>query len=230
VGLFDKDDPEGVFPQLSELEARIGLPLGFCEGLREEPTDWSFVIKLHALFEAAITQLLVGKLARPELSELVSQMDMGHPRTGKIQMAKALGVLEEEERRFVRYLSMLRNDLVHNVGNVTFTFDDYPKSLDTNKRRELVQAVAWAKDAPPEVAEYLLKTLRTQFWVMGVYTLSLMNMRTVTAAYEQERDRLAVESAQLEQKLVQVLAHAAMEAKADVKMDAHLQRPEDKPS
>ena len=42
---------------LQELELDLGLPKGFCFKLLEED-DWSFVIKLHALLESAVSELI----------------------------------------------------------------------------------------------------------------------------------------------------------------------------
>lgn len=46
-----------------ELESKIGVKSGFFASLLEED-DWSFVIKLHALFEAACTHLLLYHFTR----------------------------------------------------------------------------------------------------------------------------------------------------------------------
>jgi hypothetical protein len=94
MGIWDRDDPNSVYAQLGNLENEIGLPAGFCERLREEGDDWSFVIKLHALFEAALTQMLTSQLGFPELNPVIAHIDMGHRRTGKIEFAKVLGLLE----------------------------------------------------------------------------------------------------------------------------------------
>ena len=45
-----------------ELEAKVGVKENFFRGLLEED-DWSFVIKLHALFEASCTHLLLFHFA-----------------------------------------------------------------------------------------------------------------------------------------------------------------------
>ena len=46
-----------LFPRLDELESNIGVEQGFFDRLLHED-DWSFVIKLHAVFEAVVTHLL----------------------------------------------------------------------------------------------------------------------------------------------------------------------------
>jgi hypothetical protein len=63
---------------LRELERSLGLPEGFIERLEEED-DWSFVIKAHALVEAAMTQLLVHELHKPQLGDIIARLDMTAP-------------------------------------------------------------------------------------------------------------------------------------------------------
>jgi hypothetical protein len=47
---------------IKDIERDLGLPIGFLVTLKEED-DWSFIIKLHALFEAAYSHLLSQTLA-----------------------------------------------------------------------------------------------------------------------------------------------------------------------
>ena len=49
----------------------------------EDENDWSFVIKLHALVEAAVAHLLTEQLSRPELSDLFAHLDISNKTTGK---------------------------------------------------------------------------------------------------------------------------------------------------
>ncbi len=49
---------DSIKKRLSALEIDLHLPSGFVMRLLDED-DWSFVIKLHALFEAALTCALV---------------------------------------------------------------------------------------------------------------------------------------------------------------------------
>jgi hypothetical protein len=48
---------------LEALELDLGLPKGFCVKLIEED-DWSFVIKLHALLENAVSELITRACVR----------------------------------------------------------------------------------------------------------------------------------------------------------------------
>jgi len=119
------------------LESNLGLKQGFFESLdSDKENDWSFVIKAHALIEAAITRLLTESMKRPELADLFSRIDTSNKTTGKAAFVKALGLLDEEERRFVSAFSELRNRLVHDVRNVNFDLLEYVESL-SGKEREI---------------------------------------------------------------------------------------------
>jgi len=104
------------FAFASELEREIGIPPGFLARLPEQD-DWSFVVKLHALIEAAATHLLVAKLDYPELAEVLSNMELSNRKTGKLAFIKALELVDSDCRAWVQKLSELRNLLVHDVRN-----------------------------------------------------------------------------------------------------------------
>lgn len=92
--------------------------------------DWSFVIKLHALLESVVCQLMAATLKRPELEEpLAQEVTM----ESRITMLKALGLADENERRMMRSLGRLRNSLVHNANQTDFTFQEY---LSNKQRRD----------------------------------------------------------------------------------------------
>ena len=104
---------------LGRLERDCGLPIGFCLALLRE-SDWSFVIKLHALLETAVSQLLVNALARKELADVFASLEMSNTKTGKLAFVKSLNLLPKAHLDFIRALSELRNQLAHRVQNVSF--------------------------------------------------------------------------------------------------------------
>jgi uncharacterized protein YutE (UPF0331/DUF86 family) len=122
------------------LEANLGLDPGFFESLdADDESDWSFVIKAHALAEAALSYLLTEAIERPELADLFSRLDMSNKTTGKAAFVKALGLLGEEERRFVSAFSELRNRLVHDVRNVNFDLLEHVESLGAKERETFLK-------------------------------------------------------------------------------------------
>jgi hypothetical protein len=118
----------------------LGLPEDFFRSLLGE-SDWSFVIKLHAVIESAVSHLLAGTLGRSDLLGLFGRLELGNPTTGKLAFGKALNCLDDDERGFIRQLSELRNSLVHDVRNVSFSFTNYISALDPNKLRAIAQSV-----------------------------------------------------------------------------------------
>lgn len=126
--------------EISALETKVGLPNNFVHRLMSED-DWSFIIKLNALFEASATHLLTCKLGAPELEDSFSYLDYGNRKFGKVELLKRLGCLNSDESRFLQMLFELRNKLAHDVKQVFFDFDSYIKALDSNQKAAFVKSV-----------------------------------------------------------------------------------------
>jgi hypothetical protein len=130
--MSNEEHPYGTTPPLSEFEKAIGIRQGFIAEYRHGD-DWSFVIKSHALLEAGVSQLLAYHLGHPPLVDVFSRLDMAASGFGKLEFVKALGLLDDSERKFVRTLGELRNMLVHNIANVDFDLRAYMGSLEKQK-------------------------------------------------------------------------------------------------
>jgi hypothetical protein len=76
---FFQDIPQLAF--LTDLESELGIASAFFNSLLDED-DWSFVIKLHSLIEAAATHLLVVTLDKPELESIISRLELSGQTTG----------------------------------------------------------------------------------------------------------------------------------------------------
>lgn len=113
---------------LHAIEKALGLQPGFLENLHSQD-DWSFIVKAHALVEAAISHLLCRALGRDELADVFANMELSGKTSGKIAFVKALSLLEEPDRRFINSLSELRNHLVHNVLKVQFDLQQYTGTM-----------------------------------------------------------------------------------------------------
>ena len=194
------------FDFLPELEQLLGLPVGFYEALLKED-DWSFVIKLHSLVEAAITQLLTQVIDKPELSDIFSRLDLGGQSTGKMAFIKSLGLLSEDERRFISQLSQLRNSLVHDVTSVNVNLAAYYDSLSVADRKGFTKAFRWgyksADEVPARISDDefdLPATLKgtanvlmdfdvqkVAIWVGGLLMLRNLHFAVGTATYQKQR-------------------------------------------
>lgn len=112
------------------LEEKLGIDMGFFESLEvEEESDWAFIIKVHALIEAAVSHMLTEHIRQPALHDLFSRLDMSNETTGKSAFIKSLNLLEKPERRFINSLSEIRNKLVHDVRNVNFDLSIYVEKM-----------------------------------------------------------------------------------------------------
>jgi hypothetical protein len=114
----------GVVEQnVQKLMEAIGLPPGFVRSIYEE-RDWSFVIQMHALIEAAVVHALANKLG-VELEELFVRMSMtGRP--GRLEFATALGLLQQDSIKYIKVLGRMRNACAHGIKNaVDFSVKDW---------------------------------------------------------------------------------------------------------
>ena len=128
---------ETPFEVAVQFEKELSLPNKFFLNLLNED-DWSFVINLHAVLEAAATFLLVRISRNENLETLFSNIELSNKKTGKIAFLKAYNLLNADERGYISLLSELRNLLVHNIKNVGFNFETYIGTLDPNKRRNFI--------------------------------------------------------------------------------------------
>lgn len=112
-----------------KLLVNVGLPPNFVLALVQE-SDWSLIIKLHAVFEAVIASLIVKQLKTPDVEEVVSHLDFNNVKSGKVAFARALGLIDSREVAFLRGLSELRNTLVHDIKKVNFNLQEHVHSLD----------------------------------------------------------------------------------------------------
>lgn len=126
---------------LSQLEKSLDLPERFLEKLVAED-DWSFVIKLHALIEAALSYLLTETVGEPRLLEVFSRIELSNSQTGKLVLAKHLDLIDSDTRQFIRNVSEIRNQFVHNVANVNLSLNDFINQ-DSGRCKKFEKAFCW---------------------------------------------------------------------------------------
>ncbi len=137
---FFLDIPQFTF--FKDLEAELGVTPAFFNGLLEED-DWSFVIKLHSLIEAAATHLLVEVLDKPEARDVISFLELSNSRTGKIAFLNSMGLLDSNSKRFIKTLSEVRNKLIHDVSNVNLSLEQFVANLPDADKKGFNKAFKW---------------------------------------------------------------------------------------
>jgi hypothetical protein len=134
------------------LEEKVGLQSDFLIKLYEED-DWSFIIKLHALLEAACSHLIVAHLQKPELADFFGRLELSGKTVGKIVILKKLDLLSEYHRRFILSLSELRNILAHDIRYSNFTLAKYFEALDSKSKVNFAKSFGPDQVLNREVAE-----------------------------------------------------------------------------
>jgi hypothetical protein len=161
------------------LEERLGLERGFLDRLdAEDENDWSFVIKLHALVEAAVSHLITTEMGRPELRALFARLDISNKTTGKAAFVKAMGLLDEPARRFMSSLSELRNDLVHDVRNVNFDLAAHVAAMNSDKQAQFLKNFnLLSTDVDDNVRNLFRHDPRQALWYAGMAFIGLVYLR-----------------------------------------------------
>lgn len=189
-------DDHPIFRDVRAFEKKLGLPSGFYVKLLDED-DWSFVIKLNALFEGACTHALVARLSAPEIEGSISQLEFADTARGKIKLLTSLACITSEQAAVLRALAELRNSLVHNVSKITFSFDEYLKTLDTNQRKKAVSTFGYGwmdhielegKNIPK--AKFVLENAKLCLWMASAELLACLYL-------EFERAELKLQKAAL---------------------------------
>ncbi len=194
IQMITKEQIQEIMNRISEitdkLEPELGLPHNFFDAIHEGD-DWSFIIKLHAVFEAATTYLLVHKIGVPDLEDVFSKIELSNKRTGKISFLKAMQILNTEDRRYISLLSEIRNFIVHDIKNVKFNMESYVSKMDQNQRKNFGKTVghqpeesAKAESHPSLPPELVLKYPKLMFWIEGLVILNKIYKGKETAVLD----------------------------------------------
>jgi hypothetical protein len=161
--------------RIRELGDTIGLPPGFYEGLLTEPNDWAFLIQLLVVAEAVIAQRVVGELKQEKAFDHASRLPFDG-KTGKLQLAQALGILDSSSADALRALAACRNRFAHRIANVGASLERFGESLDANTKLDLLRKMGTleAEDEGPErAAEFPAfgPRLRHRLWLSTAVAL-----------------------------------------------------------
>lgn len=120
-------------------EQYLEIPTGTISSIAQEP-DFIAVVKAYAVIEPMLNDLISARSPRPALGILsaalaipaspdegfqsfVSGLNIGG-RIGKVALAKSLGLLRDDQVRFVEGVARVRNRYAHNVRNMHRSFAD----------------------------------------------------------------------------------------------------------
>lgn len=189
-----EDDRE----QLARIEAKLGIPNGYYLSLRQDGTDWEFAIKLVVLLEAALGRVIAEHLHNPAINDHCESLNMGG-RTGKVALAKALGIIGETERRTFFALTEIRNAFAHRVENIAGNLQDFGARLEPRRLEQFLKACLTIPEQLEDKVSFLWRDpspalLRTYMWMGGNNLLISLAYQDEAAEKERARRR-ALESA-----------------------------------
>jgi hypothetical protein len=143
--------PLEISPTLEKwLKDTVGISRSLLDSL-DADDDWTFVIKMHGILEAALNHLLLARLDNPSLTRIISRLETSNARTGKLAFIKAYGLLEDNACLFVQTLSEIRNSAVHDVKNFDLTLQKYLARLDSQQLKNWKTAMtSWMSSTPSE--------------------------------------------------------------------------------
>ncbi len=125
------------------MEESLGVPLTALFNTFKNDDDWTFVIKIHAIIEAALNQILITQMGNPSLDRIIEKLETNNRRTGKIAFIRAYDLLPDKACLFIRLLSEIRNDAVHDARNFGLNLNDYARGLSKENRANWKAALTY---------------------------------------------------------------------------------------
>lgn len=133
------------------LENLLGLTEGFVRELIDEKDDWAFIIKVAVIVEATLGKVINAFLQNPLIERHIRVLPMDG-RTGKIQLARDLGIIGPKSMARLRAIAEIRNDFAHSLGVVQLSMEGYLSRLssaDASALWEKFFALDGAENASP---------------------------------------------------------------------------------
>lgn len=182
--------------EIAKFEQRLGLPAGFYRILLDE-TDWGFVVKLHSLFEAASTHILSIRLGSGKIENALAYLDFGNSKFGKCRLLLDLGILTTSQHSFLSLLSELRNQLIHRVENISFSFEAYFDHLDKNQFKSFCNRAGYNTPDCLDIGDtrvprnqFIRENAKLTFWLTGSDILGCVIVEERFAELDEQRREL----------------------------------------
>lgn len=185
-----------MFSAVQDLEVDLGLAPGFYRHLLDED-DWSFVIKLCALFEAACTRVLAVRLRYPDLETPLARIPFADIRAGKLALIAGIGALSPQQLSSLRGLAELRNRLAHRITEVSFTFENHVGTMDSNQFARFLEQFGSVFSDPVVFDDHSVprsiftrENPKLAVWLRSAEILGSLNLELYRHALEEESAEL----------------------------------------
>jgi hypothetical protein len=188
-----------LFGILRTLETEYGLPYGYIPKLLYED-DWSFVIKLHALVEAVVSDSLTSAVDRRIDAEFRRLNLIG--RSGKVRFAESLGLIEKAQSTFIVKLSEIRNSAVHDIRKVDLSLRAYFEGLPAGEKSGLTDSIValFDKSIMDRWRMDTVKDIKSAIWVGSMLVISSAKTNANIAKAKAELMKASLDTIQALQK------------------------------
>jgi hypothetical protein len=185
--------PDSSFNEaIKKFEERASLPKDFVWRMMDDD-DWSFVIKLHACFEASLSWMINVELRRSELAAFVSKLPMHGEQSSKIAIARTLNLIDKRDIPFLQWFSELRNRLVHRIENIGFTFKEeftpFDKPASSAAIKHLFRSHWDATISMQEFRDLFANDPKYVVWATGVSALAVFEVTSETMDLKHQTKR-----------------------------------------
>jgi len=192
---------------VANLEVKLNIRNGFFDELLKED-DWSFIIKSHAIVEAAASSLLTKYVGIETLIEVFARIELSNKSYGKVIFLKHLNLLEKEERRFLASLSEIRNKLVHNIKEMEFSLTEYVGGLNIEQKQNFIKSFGYCYltenkqgDKIVENHEQIISNPKRSIWLSLKYILAIISIQIDLVEADQKTKKLQDEIYRMEKSL-----------------------------
>lgn len=182
----------------ADLQSGVSNASEYLERLHDED-DWSFVIKAQALVEAALTEAILAKIDQGAMKSIVERLPLADDQIGKLAIAKELGIMPLEQRRFIRRLAELRNRLAHRTEYVNFKLMEYVADLAPPQLKEWQLATTWfslGKDSAESWSKHAVSMPRITLFVAVQMIVTMLHICAVEAQAPRRISAAALETAE----------------------------------
>jgi len=178
--MIEKEILDDINRSIKQFEKDLKVPNGFFTKLLNED-DWSFVIKISALLETASTDALTKVLGYKEIEEVLTYLDYGNAKSGKIVLMEKLDIVYKNQASVLRKLLELRNKIAHRLENINFTFDEHIKGFDSGQKKSFIDIfgrnmpdIIKLKSQKIEKRDFILENPKITIWLITREIISCM--------------------------------------------------------
>jgi hypothetical protein len=114
------------------------------------------------------------RLGDGKIETALTHLDFSNSNCGKCRLLFDLGILTKNQYSFVRLLSEIRNLLIHQIQNVSFSFETYLGTLDDNQFKSFCNRAGYntreqinIQDVTVPRNQFIRENAKLTLWLTG---------------------------------------------------------------